>query len=146
MKEGAGLFDLSPPAPDALSRIIGGPALLAGLRFEREGEQTLSDTILREATEHKELLPLVEHLLLELCEHRSADETLTFAHFRKLGGVEGALRKRCVETFAGWIDKAFHQPLTKVTQGWLLGVRRDGRDNESVVCRPSQSGIYSSSC
>ncbi len=99
MKEGAGWFDLLPPTPDALSRVITGPALLAGLRFEREGEQTLSDAILREAAEHKELLPLVEHLLLELCEHRSEDGTLTFAHFRKLGGVEGALRQRCEETF-----------------------------------------------
>jgi hypothetical protein len=27
----------------------------------------------------------------------------------------------------GWIDNAFHQRLTKVTQGWLLGVRRDGQ-------------------
>ena len=99
MKEGAGRFDLLPPTPDALSRVITGPALLAGLRFEREGEQTLSDAILREAAEHKELLPLVEHLLLELCEHRSDDGTLTFAHFRRLGGVEGALRQRCEETF-----------------------------------------------
>jgi formylglycine-generating enzyme required for sulfatase activity len=126
MKDGAGLFDLSPPAPDALSRIISGPALLAGLRFEREGEQTLSDTILREAVEHKELLPLLEHLLLELCEHRSADETLTFAHFRKVGGVEGALRRRCEETFVG-LSMAAKESLDEVLSE-LVTLSGDGQE------------------
>ena len=131
MKEGAGWFDLLPPTPDALSRVITGPALLAGLRFEREGEQTLSDAILREAAEHKELLPLVEHLLLELCEHRSADETLTFAHFRKLGGVEGALRQRCEETFGrlspaaqASLDEVFSELVTLSGDGQETFVRR----------------------
>lgn len=100
MKEGAGWFDLLPPTPDALSRVITGPAMLAGLRFERQGEQTLANVILREAIEHKELLPLVEHLLLELCDRRSEDGTLTNAVFESLGGVEGAVRKRCDETFS----------------------------------------------
>ncbi len=116
MKEGAGWFDLLPPMSDALSRVITGPALLAGLRFEREGEQTLSDVILREATEHRELLPLVEHLLLELCEHRSQDGSLTFAEYRRLGGVEGALRQRCEATFGG-LSPAAQASLDEVLVG-----------------------------
>ncbi len=100
MKDGSGQYDLMPPAADAMLRIISGPAAMAGLRFERQGEQSLADVIMREAAEHRELLPLVEHLLLELCLHRSADGMLTFAQFHRLGGVEGALRKRCEDTFA----------------------------------------------
>jgi hypothetical protein len=126
MKEGAGWFDLLPPTSDALSRVITGPALLAGLRFEREGEQTLSDAILREAAEHRELLPLVEHLLLELCEHRSQDETLTFAHFRRLGGVEGALRQRCEETF-GRLSSAAQASLDEVLSE-LVTLSGDGQE------------------
>lgn len=131
MKEGAGWFDLLPPTSDALSRIITGPATLAGLRFEREGEQTLSDVILREATEHRELLPLVEHLLLELCEHRSEEGMLTFAHFRTLGGVEGALRQRCEETFRQLSAEA-QESLDEVLSE-LVTISGDGQ--ETVVRR-----------
>ncbi|MGO9468306.1 MAG: SUMF1/EgtB/PvdO family nonheme iron enzyme [Isosphaeraceae bacterium] len=126
MKEGAGVFDLLPPTSDALSRVITGPALLAGLRFEREGEQALSDVILREATEHRELLPLVEHLLLELCEQRSPDGTLTFAEYRRLGGVEGALRQRCEATFGG-LSPAAQASLEDVLSE-LVTLSGDGRE------------------
>ena len=126
MKEGAGWFDLMPPAPDALLRVITGPALVAGLRFECEGEQALSDAILREAAEHKELLPLVEHLLLELCQHRSEDGTLKFAEFRRLGGVEGALRQRCEETFGG-LSPAAQASLDEVLSE-LVTLSGDGQE------------------
>lgn len=113
MKDGSGQYDLMLPAADAMSRIITGPATLAGLRFERQGEQSLADVIMREATEHRELLPLVEHLLLELCQHRSDDGMLTFAQFRRLGGVEGALRKRCEDTFSS-VSPAARESLDSV--------------------------------
>ncbi|MEZ5940613.1 MAG: AAA family ATPase [Planctomycetaceae bacterium] len=105
MKEGAGQFDLLPPTSDALQRLITGPAQLAGLQFEREGEKTLADQILREATEHTELLPLLEHLLHELCENRSNECTLTFAEFNLLGGLEGALRHQCEETYTRFAEE-----------------------------------------
>lgn len=106
MKDGGGQFDLLPPTSDAILRVITGPAQVAGLRFERDGEQTLADFILREAAEHRELLPLVEYLLLELCKVRSSDGTLMIKEYHKLGGVEGALRQRCEETFAGVSQEA----------------------------------------
>ncbi|MGE3840290.1 MAG: SUMF1/EgtB/PvdO family nonheme iron enzyme [Vicinamibacterales bacterium] len=125
MKEGGGWFDLLPPTSDALSRVITGPAQLAGLRFEREGDLLLSDVILREAAEHRELLPLVEHLLLELCE-RSKDGTLTCAEFRRLGGVEGALRQRCEETFGGLSPEA--QASLDAVFSELVAVSGDGQE------------------
>ena len=112
MKETGGQFDLLPPTPDGLARMITGPATLAGLTFERDGERDLSDAILAEAAEHKELLPLVEQLLLELCDHRTDDGNLTFDKFRRVGGVEGALRQRCEQTF----DR-----LSAFNQRWGIG-------------------------
>ena len=68
MKEGGGHVDLLPPAPDALLRLINGPAALAGLRFERDGEQSLDAVILREAADTGNCCRIIEHLLLRLCE------------------------------------------------------------------------------
>ncbi|MCC6509326.1 MAG: AAA family ATPase, partial [Pirellulaceae bacterium] len=92
-------YDLIAPAPDALLRVVTGPAQLAGLKFEKSGEHSLADTILRESAGRTELLPLVEYLLLDLFEHRTSEGVLTYARFRELGGVEGALRQRCEATF-----------------------------------------------
>lgn len=131
MKEGSGQFDLLPPTPDAISRVISGPAMLAGLQFERVGEQTLADLILREGAEHKELLPLVEHLLLELCERRTDDGKLTVEAFRQLGGVEGALKNRCEETYASVADTA--QQSLDVMLADLVSLSGDGL--ETVVRR-----------
>ena len=131
MKEGGGQFDLLPLTPDGLARVITGPAMLAGLTFERKGERVLSDAILTEGAEHKELLPLVEHLLLELCDHRTDDGMLTFDEFRRVGGVKGALRQRCEETFdrlsvgaQTCFDDVLSELVTLSGDGQENGVRR----------------------
>ncbi|MFM7843091.1 MAG: AAA family ATPase, partial [Planctomycetota bacterium] len=99
MKEGLGHYDLVPPGPDDLLRVISGPATLAGLRFEQHEEQSLADLILREATGQAELLPLIEHLLRDLYDHRSPEGVLTLDRYRAIGGLPGALRKHCETTF-----------------------------------------------
>jgi formylglycine-generating enzyme required for sulfatase activity len=99
MMSGMGIFSLVPPTPDALSRIITGPAFLAGLKFERDREQTLADLILRESVGRSELLPLLEYLLQDLFENRTAENVLTYARFREIGGVDGALQRHCERTF-----------------------------------------------
>jgi tetratricopeptide (TPR) repeat protein len=93
MKEGGGQFDLVPPGADALDRLIRQPATLAGLCFEKRGATSLADVILRDATAHRELLPLLEYLLHRLCAERS-NGVLTFNSYETLGGVEGALARR----------------------------------------------------
>ncbi len=107
MKSQLGHFDLIPPASDGLLRVITGPALLAGLQFELEqvagtataSTRTLADVILREAADQAELLPLLEHLLLDLYEHRRDGLWLTFDRYRELGGLQGALRLHCERVF-----------------------------------------------
>jgi hypothetical protein len=125
MKAGFGQFDLLSPTPDSLNRIITGPAMLAGLRFERENDVDLSDVILREAAAHEELLPLVEHLLLELFQNRTEDGVLTFAKFREVGGVEGALLRHCEQAFISLTPAA--QDVFDDVLGELVTVSGEGQ-------------------
>lgn len=99
MMSGMGMFPLQTPTADAVSRLITGPASLAGLKFERDGEQTLADHILRDSAGRSELLPLLEYLLQDLFENRTADGVLTFTRFRQIGGIDGALQRHCEETY-----------------------------------------------
>ena len=97
--EGAdGQMDLLPPDAGALHRIITLPASFAGLRFEQSAAgESLDARILAETVKHPESLPLVEYLLRELYEGRSAEGRLTLAKYEELGGVEGryaAARRR----------------------------------------------------
>jgi hypothetical protein len=101
MKQGLGHFDLLPPGPKDLLRVITRPAAVAGLRFEQQGEKNLADLILKEAAGQAELLPLLEHLLLDLYEHRSEDGILTLERYQKIQGLQGALRKHCEKTYDG---------------------------------------------
>jgi formylglycine-generating enzyme required for sulfatase activity len=101
MKQGLGHFDLLPPGPNELLRVITRPATVAGLRFEQQGEKNLADLILKEAVGQGELLPLLEHLLLDLYEHRSEDGILTLERYQKIQGLQGALRKHCEKTYDG---------------------------------------------
>jgi hypothetical protein len=101
MKQGSGHYDLSPPGTNDLHRVITRPAAVAGLRFEQQGEKNLADLILKEAAGQAELLPLLEHLLLDLYEHRSEDGILTLERYQKIQGLQGALRKHCEKTYDG---------------------------------------------
>jgi formylglycine-generating enzyme required for sulfatase activity len=101
MKQGLGHFDLLPPGPNDLLRVITRPAAVAGLRFEQQGEKNLADLILKEAVGQGELLPLLEHLLLDLYEHRSEDGILTLERYQTIQGLQGALRKHCEKTYDG---------------------------------------------
>jgi WD40 repeat protein len=118
MKEGAGLFDLLPPGPDAIQRLIEEPARLAGLRFEERDGVSLASRLLRDAADHAELLPLLEFVLLELYRRRDAEGRLTFAAYEALGTgespdgdqetgvVAGALAKRAEEVYSSLSPEA----------------------------------------
>ncbi len=109
MKGERGHFDLAPPGPAALQRLIAEPARLAGLQFERSERtgKSLDQVILADAAKDPAALPLLQYALLELYERR--DETrrlLTFAAYEALGGVEGALARRAAETFEALPEEA----------------------------------------
>ena len=101
MKGSGGQFSVQVPGVDALRRLITEPARLAGLKYEERDGKTLDSVILDDASQHLELLPLLEYLLLELFRARTRDNVLTFAAYEnfaaytqdgmKLGGIGAPL-------------------------------------------------------
>jgi len=88
---GAGhLYILGPPQPDELAAMIREPAQAAGLQWEIKDGVSLDHTILRDATANPESLPLLEFALDQLYE-RHDGRLLTFAAYRGLGGLQGAI-------------------------------------------------------
>jgi hypothetical protein len=100
LKEGAGQYDLPAPDPEEIARMIREPAEIAGLRWEREPEsgRQLDDVVRDDAVADPGALPLLEFTLDELY-RRSEDGRLTFAAYRALGGIEGALAHRADQVF-----------------------------------------------
>jgi conflict system STAND superfamily ATPase len=96
LKEGAGQYDLLPPTFAEIKQMIAYPARAAGLRFEVDpaGGERLEDVLHEAAARDPEALPLLEFTLDELYKQRTEDRVLTFAAYRQLGGLEGALARR----------------------------------------------------
>ena len=107
LKGDTGQFDILPPGPEALRRIIAEPARLAGVRFERRAADGLSlaSRILEDAHNQPDLLPLLSDLLLELYLKRNSENEITFESYESMGGIEGALSNRA-ETFYNSLDAA----------------------------------------
>ncbi|MEA9491047.1 nSTAND1 domain-containing NTPase [Xanthomonas campestris] len=101
LKRGDGHVDLLPPRDGEIGQIIRVPAAMAGLRFEEDHDSASRlDDVLRDATARQpDALPLLQHLLQALHERRSDDGLLTFAAYRTLGGLEGALAHHAEQTF-----------------------------------------------
>jgi tetratricopeptide (TPR) repeat protein len=103
LKAGSGQYHLAPPTSAEISRMIRLPAQLAGLSFEEdEKEGPLEDVLKESAAEDPAGLPLLQFALDEIYKRSKAAETglLTFAAYRELGGIHGAIRTRAEETIA----------------------------------------------
>lgn len=101
MKEGAGQYDLLPPDFTEIGQMIRHPARAAGLLFEKDpatGER-LDDVLHEAAARDSSALPLLEFTLDELFMRQAEDKILTFAAYRELGGIEGALARRAEEVY-----------------------------------------------
>ncbi|MCP3042042.1 winged helix-turn-helix domain-containing protein [Xanthomonas euvesicatoria] len=101
LKRGDGHVDLLPPRDGEIGQIIRVPAAMAGLRFEEDhsGAGRLDDVLRDATTRQPDALPLLQHLLHALHAQRSDDGLLTFAAYRALGGLEGALAHHAEQTF-----------------------------------------------
>jgi hypothetical protein len=93
---------LSPPDDAEIGQIVRQPAREAGLRFEIDTQRGLGlDAAIQEAaTRHPASLPLLEFMLDQLWQRRTAEGEVTFAAYEQLGGLEGALGGRAEEEFA----------------------------------------------
>jgi DNA-binding winged helix-turn-helix (wHTH) protein/tetratricopeptide (TPR) repeat protein len=100
-KTGGGHLDLLAPKPGEIAEIIREPARQASLEFDADAESQLLDDTLRDAANGQpDALPLLQHTLQLLYERRTANGTLTWAAYREIGGLEGAIAHRAEEVFA----------------------------------------------
>ncbi|MDX1945873.1 MAG: tetratricopeptide repeat protein [Pirellulaceae bacterium] len=117
LKAGSGQYHLAPPTSAEIGRMIRLPAQLAGLRFEEdEAAGSLDERLKDDAASDPGALPLLQFALDEIYKRSDAGRTglLTFAAYRELGGLYGAIRTRAEETLAevgrvleGRLDRAF---------------------------------------
>ncbi len=99
----AGTYPLAAPGTDELYEMINRPADRAGLSFEKG----LVSQILRDTGDDPGALALMAYALDELYRAaltndpnaQSAGQTLTFASYQALGGVQGAIGKRAENVF-----------------------------------------------
>lgn len=101
LKGGDGQFDLLPPEPSALRRMITEPARLAGLTFERDerSDRSLDQLLLDDATSQPDALPLLEFTLHELYLRRQGRLITLSSYCNDLGTLAGAVGKRADNVF-----------------------------------------------
>ena len=102
---GEGHIHVLTPSPAEIREIIRYPAEVAGLSFEFD-EQSLDDVLRDAAVEHLDALPLLQHTLYSLYINRTESRMLTFAAYREIGELGGAIAHRAEEVFSKLPDAA----------------------------------------
>jgi WD40 repeat protein/class 3 adenylate cyclase len=98
LKDGLSSYELLPPTGPEIAQIIREPARAAGLRFEEDADQgRLQDVLQEAAVADARSLPLLEFMLDALFQAGRERRLLTFAAYRALGGLEGAIARRADE-------------------------------------------------
>ncbi|MDM7861360.1 AAA family ATPase [Alteromonas sp. ASW11-36] len=125
--------DLGPPRPHELKEIIQGPAKAAGLTFDvDEKGEGLDEILLDEAENSPESLPLLEFALEQLYLHRDKDnKQLSFAAYREMGGLAGAISQKAESTYAAIDDHS--EDVFNNVMGHLIAVNEEGRATRKQV-------------
>ncbi|MFL5381651.1 MAG: AAA family ATPase [Longimicrobiaceae bacterium] len=124
LKEG-GQYDLLPPRPAEIGEIIRRPTRAARLAYEADPATgaRLDDELAEAAARGP--LPLLEFALEELYHARTPGGTLTFAAYREMRGLEGALAQRAEAAYAR-LDPAVRGAMDRVWRGLVqLSGERD---------------------
>ena len=133
LKDGLGSFELLPPTSPEIAQMIRNPARTAGLRFEEDpGEGRLEDVLQQAAAAGPASLPLLEFVLDALYENGKEQRLLTFADYRALGGLEGAIAKRADDVL-GSLPAAVQAALPALVRALTTVRLRD----EAVTARPA---------
>ncbi len=106
LKGNDGQYDLLPPSSGEIEQMIQYPAKVAGVWFESDPQTGvgLDKTILESASGNPEALPLLGFILDQL--YKSRDQSMmTFAAYRQLGGLEGAIARRAEEVLVALPEK-----------------------------------------
>lgn len=121
-----GTYLLSPPEGAEIGEIIRQPAREAGLAFEVDLKtgRSLDDEIHKAASRDPGALPLLEYLLDQLWHQRSPSGQLTYAAYKDLHGLEGAIGSRAEEVLAAQepeVQAAFGRVLRALVTGLKAG-------------------------
>jgi len=132
LKDGLGSYELLPPTGPDIAQIIREPARAAGLRFEEDQKEgRLEDVLLQAAARDPASLPLLEFMLDALYEAGKARRLLTFAAYRALGGLEGAIAQRA-DAVTGALSPEVQDALPAVLRALTTMRLRD----QTVTARP----------
>ena len=103
-KGSLGHVDVPRPTAIEINDIITLPAISAGLEFERDpgtsAAHYLNHTLSEAARGQVDVLPLLQHTLHELYKRCADDRLLTYAAYREIGELEGAIAQRAETVFA----------------------------------------------
>ena len=113
---------VSPMVEEELRRAIERPAQLVGLEFE-EG---LVEILLRDVQTAPGALPLLQHALLELWERREG-RRLSFAAYREIGGIQGAIAHRAESVYTD-----FGSAKQAITRRIMLRLTQPGERTEDT--------------
>ncbi len=107
--DSGGHYNLASPSEAELTEILRKSAEAAGLEYERDPAtgEALDERLLQDAKGSNDTLPLLQFSLQELFERRrpipgpgAARAELTFAAYRELGGLDGAIDKVAEQALA----------------------------------------------
>ena len=133
LKDGLGSYELLPPTGPEIAQIIREPARAAGLRYEETADRGRLDDVLQEAAAaDPRSLPLLEFVLDALYGAGRDRRVLTFAAYRALGGLEGAIARRADEVVDS-LPPDIQEALPAVLRA--LTTVRPG--DEAVTARPA---------
>jgi hypothetical protein len=141
LKEGHGQYDLMPPKATQVAQMIRQPALFGGLIFEEDPITgvRLDEVLLDSASHNPNALPLFSFTLEALYNQKTDNGKMTFAAYRALGGMEGALAKRAEGTF-NQLDKVVQKSLPFIIAQLVQvgGKERDNATRKRCVYDPQQ--------
>ncbi len=133
LKDGLGSYELLPPTGPEIAQIIREPARVAGLRFEESADRGRLDDVLQEAAAADPgSLPLLEFVLDALYEAGRERRVLTFAAYRALGGLEGAIARRADE-----VVDALPPDIQEALPAVLRALTTVRPGDETVTARPA---------
>jgi len=130
LKQKGATYDLAPPGAAELAEIVRKPAEAAGLGFGRDAEtgRTLDEQLLADA-DRPDMLPLVQFALQELFDRREVKDgetVLSFAAYRELGGLDGAIDRRA-EAAVAPLDEAEQAALPRLLRQLAVPARDKDR-------------------
>jgi WD40 repeat protein/class 3 adenylate cyclase len=138
LKDGLASYELLPPTGPEIAQIIREPARAAGLQLEESPtEGRLEDVLQQAALADPGSLPLLEFVLDALFEAGREKRLLTFADYRALGGLEGAIARRADEVVA-----ALSTEVQDALPSILRAVTTIRPDDSAVAAAPASRNTF----